>query len=157
MKNEEDEFSVSKFRKGYGQFPYIVIRVVSGIYMQIPIHFVPEGEKGDATEQPGTHVTDVPKDYFQLTKQEQIKKLHPSLLEKTLWVRDKISKEHGANFDYCLVEGPERCFYYFREGHFKESDSIPSGGTLIDQQRKFLAMNRPHFIDPNEQYQKAEV
>ncbi len=36
----------SHVEMGYGKFPYVIIRLHYAIYMQIPIHFVKENEKG---------------------------------------------------------------------------------------------------------------
>ena len=57
MRNQIDEYSFTDFPEGYGEFPYIVLRITYAIYMQIPIHFIPEGEIGDPSVQRGTHIT----------------------------------------------------------------------------------------------------
>jgi hypothetical protein len=45
----------------------------------------------------------------------------------------------------CLVEGPKTA-YYFDEDEIEFSTSIPSGGALLTQDSKVIAMNVKHYL-----------
>lgn len=139
-------FTVSQFPEGYGKFPYISMRVHYAIYMQVPIHLIPEGIKGDCMLQRGTHLTNVPWEDFKIDLDQRIKNHHGRLVALTMWCKEKVETERKKHFNWCLVEAPDRC-YYFEGNEMIESDSPPSGGTLLTQENKIIAMNRKHWVE----------
>lgn len=147
MKNENKPvFTVSQFPGGYGKFPYIMMRVYHAIYMQVPIHLIPEGVEGDYIKQRGTHLTDVPWDEFKLPLEQRIENQHERLVEVTKWCKHKIETDRKKFFQWCLVEGPQKC-YYFEGDDVVFSDQIPWGGTLLTQENVIIAMNRKHWVE----------
>lgn len=141
-----DSFSKTISTPGYGQFPYIIVRVHHGIYMQIPIHFIKEEKVENLALFPGTHITNVSEDILKKDKATQISLLHDRLLEATKNVISKIKSKTNNDPQLCLVLGKNRAIYY-ENGKFKENSSIPQGGTLIDQNNKTLAINANHYIE----------
>lgn len=145
MRNQIDEYSFTDFPEGYGEFPYIVLRITYAIYMQIPIHFIPEGEIGDPSVQRGTHITDVSPSVLKLPKNEQIKVLHEKMLEQTSWIKNKVESERKVKLKVALVEGPEECYHFDEQNVLTVHHQIPSGGTLLDQELRFIAYDAPHY------------
>ncbi len=137
-------FTYSVKKKGYGEFPYIIMRVACAIYIQIPIHFLKRGEKFNIINQPGTHIYDVPEEILSLSKEKQIESLHKYLLYHTKRIKKKIENDRDIDFWLCLVEGKEKA-YYFKEDGINFRKSIPNMGTLITQQNEIIAMNLPHY------------
>lgn len=142
---EDKQFSVINFRQGYGQFPYIVVRLLQGIYMQIPIHFIPEGERGDPELQPGTHLNDVPHEVMQLSSEERIRKMHDQLMKLTERIKLKLKADMKNKVRLALVEKKD-AVWFFDEDEPVFRTTIPRGGTLVDQQMKVIAMNSDHFL-----------
>ena len=136
------------FIPGYGHFPYIIMRVSYAIYMQIPIHLIKEGEQGDITTQPGTHLFGVSEEILSLSKEKQIEILHERLLDLTKQIKKKVETERDFEFWICLVEGEDKA-YYLEEDKVRFSTSIPIYGTLITQGNERLAMNMPHYLTKN--------
>jgi hypothetical protein len=142
----EEQFEKRNFKVGYGNFPYLIMRVSHAVYMQIPVHFIKEGNEGNVDVQPGSHVKNVAAEIIEQEKKEQIRLLHDEMIELTQRIFEKVKTERGITPRMCLVEG-QHSAYYFEDGEIKFNKSIPSGGTLIDQSHSILAMNIPHFID----------
>jgi hypothetical protein len=130
-------FGISKSHAdmGYGKFPYVIIRISSGIYMQIPIHFVKENEKGL-------------KGILIQTESENSNE-QQSLLLNAIWKFKKHIDAQKNNFNrLCVVLDPNQAYYFEPEG-LKFSTSIPAGGTLIASQDEFIAMAHPHYVQSN--------
>ena len=130
-------------KKGYGKFPYIIMRVKHGIYIQIPIHLLKKDEKVDIINQPGTQIH-VDEDTLSKSKEEQIASLHDRLIHHTKLVKAKTENERDFLFGYCLVEGKEKA-YYFKNGNINYNKSIPTGGKLLTQENEIIAWNHPHY------------
>jgi hypothetical protein len=125
--------SPSHVDMGYGKFPYVIIRISSGIYMQIPIHFVKENEKGIKGILIQTESVD--------PKEQQ------TLLLNSIWNFKKHIDAQKNNFNrLCVVLDPHQAYYFEPEG-LKFSHSIPAGGTLIANQNEFVAMDYPHHVE----------
>jgi len=141
------------FIAGYGHFPYIDMHVSYAIYMQIPIHLIKEGEKGDITTQPGTHLFGVSEEVFNLSQEKQIEILHERLLDLAKQIKRKIENDRDFEFWICLVEGENKA-YYLEDDNVRFSTSIPTGGTLITQGNEWLAMHMPHYLTKNQHLEK---
>jgi hypothetical protein len=116
-------FSYRSFKRGYGHFPYIIMKPASSFYMQIPIHLLRETEGIDITRHPGTQI-------FGFTA-KQLK-----------WKR-------GILIEYAhdlLVESPEKAYFIEKES-ITFSTKIPTGGTLLTQGNEILAINERHYLE----------
>ena len=133
------------FKPGYGRFPYIVLKVGYAQYMQIPIHFLGEGQPVDIKFHPGTQVRDVPEILLKADRETQIEYLHEQILEVTLMVITKIRVYSKKEPEACLVLAKDKGYYY-KQGVFEHSQSIPTGGTLLDQLNNIIAMNVEHYL-----------
>ena len=132
------------FKSGYGSFPYVILRVNNLLFMQIPIHFLGEDEPINLEKHPGAHLSNISPKILNKSKDQQIRLLHDRLIELTVKIYNKIEKDRGIAPKLCLVEGPNKAFFY-QNKEFKESITIPSGGALINQQHELIAMGRAHF------------
>ena len=132
-------------KKGYGKFPYIIMRVQCGIHIQIPIHFIKKDEKVDIINQPGTQIY-VDVDTLSKIKEEQIASLHDRLIHHTKLIITKVENERSFRFGFCLVEGKEKA-YYFKKSNINFSKSIPTKGKLLTQENEIISWNHPHYWD----------
>jgi hypothetical protein len=118
---------------GYGKFPYVIIRLHYAIYMQIPIHFVKEDEKGL-------------KGILIQTESDNPKE-QQSLLLNAIWKFKKhIDAQKKNSHRLCVVLDPNQAYYFGPDG-LNFSHSIPAGGTLIANQNEFVAMGHPHHVE----------
>ncbi len=149
MKNQSKNFDFPIQTPGFGRFPYVIVRMFSAMYMQIPIHLFGKVEKQDVKEYPGFHAYGYSPDVLNLPLRKRMQTLQQDLLNMATDMRDKIKSDRGINPRMCLVLDTDWCFY-FTDDEIQESQSIPSGGTLFSQTHAFLAMNTPHFL-PNQE------
>jgi hypothetical protein len=119
-------------QNGHGKFPYVIVRMFSGIYMQMPIHLVKE----HTAKMNGIVVQ---------TKDFGNNENHQFLIEVATNYKLHLDSKGKRKHRICLVLGPNSA-YYFEEDRMKYSTSIPSGGTLVNSQQQVIAMNKPHFI-----------
>jgi len=135
---EKDPFSTEAFLYHYGVFPYLIIHTKYALYTQIPIHI----NKNNNTQQfPGCHIIDVSDAV--LNSEE---KLLTTLLTRTNSIHKKLINEKGTKIELCLVLGPNKAYYFEYEKETTLSQSIPSGGMLLSQEGKIIAMNRKHYL-----------
>ncbi len=130
------------FISGYGKFPYVILKVGGALYMQIPIHF---NKDGDYVNYPGTHVNGISETDLQTYEDDKLCSLHEKIIEHCQWMKNKIEADRGRTIKMCLVEGPD-ISYYFEGDAIEFSTSIPSGGTLLTQDNKVIAMNVKHYL-----------
>lgn len=122
------------FPSGYGKFPYIIIRIGSARYIQIPIHRVTGKAKPDL---PGICISE------EGTTDPSVQKQHN--LDALMQVRQQHFEKHGKIFRMCLIEGPEEAVYVEEQGEIENHTSIPTGGVLLTGSHKILSMSGPHF------------
>jgi hypothetical protein len=130
-------FGISKSHAdmGYGKFPYVIIRMSSALYMQMPIHFVKERENGLKG--------------ILIQTESDDPKAQQSLLLNTIWKFKKHIDAQKNNFNrLCLVLDPNQAYYFEPEG-LKFSHSIPAGGTLVASKDEFIAMAHAHHVESN--------
>ena len=125
--------SAEKCALGYGTFPYVILRVTGGVYMQFPIHFY----EGKNPEKPGLRVR-----VDSLTNENQN---FSSLFNVVRQFHQQINPVEAKALKMCLVLAPYVA-YFFEDNAFTFSDEIPEGGSLIDSNYKVLALNSVHFI-----------
>lgn len=139
---DEKWYEKRSFQNGYGKFPYIILKIESALYMQIPIHF---NANGDFDSYPGTHINGTLENEIADYKKDITSKLHDKLIEHCQGIKNKIEADHEKPCAICLVEGPETAYYFDKEV-ICFNCNIPSGGTLITQQNKTVAMNVKHYL-----------
>jgi len=136
-----------QFTKGYGIFPYVLLTFGYEFQVQVPIHFLEEGQEIDLSIHPGTQLKDVPNEILEQHRETQIFLLHDRMIEASYWIVEKLLSEgKSAIPDVCLVEARDRAYYYLKE-KFEFFPHIPSGGNLVDQGYKLLAIDSEHFIE----------
>ena len=140
-----------RFPKGYGRFPYILLKSYYAMFMQIPMHLLEGSDFLDFNEYPGAQLLDVPEATLKLEKHEQIKVLHDRLIEHTQWIYNKIEKDSGKSPLLWLVEDKNTA-YCFENGVVKKSSKIPSGGTLLNQLNQPIKMSGKHYDEKNLSY-----
>lgn len=125
--------SAKQRARGYGTFPYVILRITGGVYMQFPIHFYEEKNP----EKPGLRVR-----VDSLTNEKQN---FSSLFNVVRQFHQQINRQDVKALKMCLVLAPYVA-YFFEDNAFAFSDEIPEGGSLIDSNYKVLALNSPHFV-----------
>lgn len=138
----EKWYEKRSFQIGYGKFPYIILKAEQAMYIQIPIHF---NANGDFDNYPGTHMDGIRENEIADYKKGLTSILHQTILEYCQGVKNKIEADYQKPCNICLVEGPETAYYFDKED-IRFNSSIPSGGTLITQENKILAMNVKHYL-----------
>jgi hypothetical protein len=129
------------FQEHYGRFPYIVHRMFSGIYRQIPIMFSYEHEQG---ELPGVTIR------LDEEKHSALDVIHSEAMRAQLKqvarkVKTDLEQKHNKEARVCLVFGRADCIYFDSNS---ECDSIrpPLGGTLCNAQGKPMVIAaEPHW------------
>lgn len=132
----------ANFPKGYGKFPYIIIRPFYATFIQVPIHFNVENE--DTLNYPGVHVNDVSPELIALYQKDKKSPLHDLLIEHTLKIKKRVDAHANKHTPICLVES-EQIAYYINENYSIQTNTIPFGGTLMTQTHKFIGMGVKHF------------
>ena len=141
-KPQNQPLQYQDFKKGYGKFPYIILKTGHAIYMQIPIHF---NTQGDFINFPGTNLNDISEELITDYENDKTSELHDRLIALCNWVKHKMETEKNREARICLVEGPE-IGYFFERDEITFRNSIPSGGTLITQQNDIIAINANHYL-----------
>jgi hypothetical protein len=133
--SSQDVFPLSaeKRAQGYGAFPYVILRLHGGVYIQFPVHFY-EGKNPD---KPGLRVrVDL------LTNEKQN---FSGLFNVVRQFHQQINPVEAKALKMCLVLAPFVA-YFFEDNAFNFSNEIPEGGSLIDSNYKVLALNSEHFV-----------
>lgn len=134
--NDEFERPISSefIKKGYGQFPYVIIRMHHAIYIQIPIHFE-ENKRGNF---PGIHIN--------MHDEQRKEVLYQCLIPLITNFKNQIDQKSKMPHRLCLVLAKNQA-YYFEDDLIKFKTSIPHGGTLVDSNQQFIAIGSKHFVD----------
>ena len=126
-----ETISKKHLEKGYGMFPYLIIRWYPTVYQQIPIHRMPYNEQLEGI--------------FVAPEQEEewgYPEALLQLLRKIWWYNRKNQKDRR----FCLVLNPEEAYFIDQEGEFHKSEP-PSGGLLLDKNGKIFLMYGQHYAD----------
>ena len=140
-KPQNQPLQYQAFLNGYGKFPYIILKTGHAIFMQITIHF---NTNGDYINFPGTNL-EVSNDLLADYEKDKTSELHDRLIEHCQRIKNKLESDKNQQARICLVEGPEIANYFEGE-QININNSIPSGGTLVTQQNKIIAMNANHYL-----------
>ena len=134
---------VSKFPPGYGTFPYLIIRMQHAVYMQIPIQL--EAPNPGAPPRPGIQIPNLSEEQRVAYAVNLDSEVHELLvLHFRMWKQKTEFYNKGRKIECCIVEGPDRA-YYFKEKEEIKSPSIPRGGTLLSTTSDIIGMNVPHY------------
>ena len=125
-------FTPEDIARGYGKFPYVIVRMYASFYMQMPIHFVSEKKEGLK----GIKV---------LTNAENFIDNFPYLIEVASNYKRDLDTKNNLNHRLCLVVGKDQA-YYFEEDEIRFNTSIPTGGVLVNSEQEVIAMAHEHFI-----------
>jgi hypothetical protein len=137
---------VRKFPPGYGQFPYLIIRMHYAVYMQIPIQLSPP-EPG-APPRPGIQIPNLSPAQLAEYRVNLDSEVHDLLVEHfRMWKQKTEFYNKGRKIECCIVESPDRG-YYFKDQEEIKSSSIPRGGTLLSVTSDVIGMNVPHYLIP---------
>ena len=130
------------FPEGYGKFPYVILKVGNAMFMQIPIHF---NKNNDMVNYPGSHINSITEEEINNYFNDKLSSLHQKIITHCQWMKNKIEADRGKTIKMCLVEAPQIA-YYFDEDTIEFSTNIPSGGNLLTQEGKVIAMNLKHYL-----------
>ncbi len=129
------------FKKGYGKFPYIIERLSSGVYRQIPIAF--------DIDKSNKNVLGIK--YIISEKHAEIKIEDLILLHKDLLVnltknyKNELETKEMIKKRICLVLGPKMAIYFEDEDEIIESNSIPNGGWLWGEENEIVTESKIHY------------
>jgi hypothetical protein len=140
---DEKWYEKRMFYNAYGKFPYIILKAGYAMFMQIPIHF---NTNGDFDNYQGTNLDGISDELLADYEKDKTSALHDRLINHCKWLKARIESENNREARICLVEGPEKA-YYFEGDKITFNNSIPSGVTLVTQQNSILAMNVEHYIN----------
>jgi len=145
MTSKEREF----YERGYGKFPYILIRVGSGLYKQVPIHF--GNSNKSSLEGYFIDEDDFSPDQYKSICRNALKEV----LEDENCVHNLPRPKDNMIFHLessepkksgCVVTSSDYCVYS-TNGDFNESDSLPWGGTLLSLANEIMEFeDGNHFI-----------
>jgi hypothetical protein len=132
---------------GYGVFPYIIIREMSGMYRQIPIHFSlqelleKEGVLLNLSENEGDEILEMEC----VSVLRNIIKLEPVITIKRNLKDNWIFSGH-KKIEGCVVFSPKRVVYLDSDGKINsESDCIPFGGSLLSMCGEIIIRGGQHY------------
>jgi hypothetical protein len=138
---ETDLKNQGTFQEHYGRFPYIVHRMFSGIYRQIPIVFSYEHEQG---ELPGVTIR-LDEEKHSALDVIHSEAMRAQLKQVALTVKNDLEQKHKKEARVCLVFGPSDCIYLESNGEI-DSTHPPFGGTLCNAQGKPMVIAaEPHW------------
>lgn len=130
--------------KGYATLPYFIIRITSGIYMQVPIQI-----NCDLRPREGISITINPKDDI-----DSMKKVCIEVLKGLLMGRVATSNKCYPKLNFllkktltgCLVLDPDSAFYVKENGAVTKGKP-PKGGAVITMRSEMIIFpNNNHYI-----------
>jgi hypothetical protein len=123
---------------GFGIFPYIIIKMAIGFYIQIPIRFLTDYSFMENPKFLTIAVAGMNDVYLH-------KFLHNNEVIELFKVATRETSEK-YRMPAILVTAYNQA-YYFEKGRFKESVQIPDGGILKDATLRILARNKRHYYN----------
>ena len=129
------------FKKGYGNFPYIIERLRSGLYKQIPIIFTTfDSEECEL----GVSLT-IKSEQSVISREDLILIHKDSLVNLTKRIKDKLENLEMVDKRMCLVLGPKKGIYFESNNEIIESNSIPKGGWLLGENNERVTESENHY------------
>lgn len=120
------ETDISGFPKGYGKFPYFIVKAPNTLFFQIPIHFV---DVNDKNKYEGKVITDFPYKDIDLSIDEIADEWVDRLIKEAEIEYQKQCINFKREMPVCLVLNPDTAYYINEEGK-SFFPHPPSGGTL---------------------------
>ncbi len=130
----DNETNMNRFlQRGYGMFPYIVMRFRGGIYKQIPIY--------------RESIEDMRLEGLQVWLDWELR--FPSY-KKTCQRQAELFlvgyAEGGPFLDICMVFNSSEGYYINRKGETKTRKTIPSGGKLYTMSNELIQEGGKHYV-----------
>lgn len=129
------------FKKGYGNFPYIIERIRSGLFKQIPITL--ESRESINIEL-GLKFA-ISKEQTKIEYESLILIHKNSLVNFTKKYKKELEEKEFIEKRICLVLGPKNCIYFEPNNEVKESSSIPKGGWLLGINNDKVTESELHY------------
>ncbi len=129
------------FKKGYGNFPYIIERLTSGLYKQIPIVFT----TFDSEECKLGIRFPIKMEHCVISRENLILIHKDSLVNLTKRLKDKLENLEKVDKRLCLVLGPKKGIYFEANNEIIESNSIPKGGWLLSKNNERVTESEYHY------------
>lgn len=124
------------FPHGYGVFPYLIInQEKSPCFSQIPIHINPIKQN-----LPGQSIAI--ESYIMADEDLLTNKL----IEEVKVVYKKLCEAKNKILKMALVLDAKKAYYFNGENEVSFSESIPSGGVLLDMNGRQIADNSKHYL-----------
>lgn len=121
------ETDISGFPKGYGRFPYLIVKAVkTAPFIQVPIRLGNESDKGDFE---GILISDFPHTKADLSKDEVADLWIDRLIQESEKEYQKRCAESNREFYVFAVLSPDISYGINKSGKFFSS-TIPSGDSL---------------------------
>lgn len=132
----EHQFTSQNFSNHYGRFPYVIIKhEKSPCFSQIPIHLNPA-----STTLPGISIK------INAEKEKNYDEIEKIMIKYVAKLQKAENKRRNRVVRVALVIGPNKAYYFENNEEPALSNSIPSGGVLLDVEGKIIANNSKHFI-----------
>ena len=133
--------SIQTFKKGYGNFPYIIERLSSGLYKQIPIVFTTfDSEENEL----GVSLA-IKMEHSVISRENLILIHKDSLVNLTKKLKEKLENLEMVGKRMCLVLGPKKGIYFESNNEIIESNSIPRGGWLLGENNERVTESEYHY------------
>jgi hypothetical protein len=124
--------SISFMEKGYGHFPYLIIRIRAGLYQQIPIHRT--GIENELLEGLFINCKEIiDTNHYKLSCKEVLERY---------WQEQK---DKGTPKDVCLVLNSQEAHYLSKKGE-RNIGVIPSGGWLYSLNDELIQEEGEHYL-----------
>ena len=133
--------SKQSFKKGYGKFPYIIERLRSGLYRQIPILF--DSNESNKIELGLKFVFS--KEQTEISREDLILIHKDSLVKYTKNYKNELEEKDLMDKRICLVLGPKKGVYFEPNNEIIESNSIPKGGWLLGVNNEKVTESELHY------------
>jgi hypothetical protein len=115
--------------------------------MQIPIQLSPP--EAGAPPRPGIQIPNLSPAQLAEYRDNLDSEVHDILvLHFRMWKQKTEFYNKGRKIECCIVESPDRG-YYFKDQEEIKSSSIPRGGTLLSASSDVIGMNVPHYLIPH--------
>lgn len=130
--------------EGYGIFPYIIQRLHSSVFRQIPIRFNVDENQANNKEILINNISEEDLANYRINKKSP---LHDIIMNHCEEFKQKLMIENpGLSNRFCLVEDPETAYYFEANNVINFSNSIPDRGQLLSVDNELIGLNVHHYI-----------
>ena len=138
MQNEESKkvgqspIKPEALANGHGKFPYVIVRLMATVYLQVPIIFAKDDRKGANA-------------IIIYADENAIEDKTKFLIETVSEYKVNLEAKRNRPHKLCLVLD-EHTAYFYDGDQIRFNESIPSGGALMNWKQEIIAMNVDHFV-----------